>query len=432
MKQFTSHRHHPRLAAVICAAAYFLAGCAAAPEPQWVEVSLPDVSSRATLALHDATSSVLAAYPLTVDGATDVRLARMGAEGASSLHSVRVNDRPGDAAAHPQAPPQVAVGPDGEVYVAWIAQRPVPGRRFPASDIRFARSTDGGKTFSPATTVHPDPGYPTSHHFHHMTVGPDGTVYVSWLDGTARDAARQAMAASDAEHAHATMSHAAASHHEMHGDDDLPGTELRLTYSRDGGQTFAEPVVVAQGTCQCCRTAMATDSAGHLYLAWRHIFADGSRDMALATSSDGGRSFSPPVRVHADGWQIDGCPHAGPSLGVDDAGVVHVVWYSGEQSAPGVFYARSHDGGTSFGERTTLAARVPVAQVGAATEGPATFIVWEDPLNDTFHARVFGRASAVENLVSAPGRYPAVAAAGGVQAIAWSDGGRLIVRYRGI
>src|SRR5690606_3442097 len=77
---------------------------------------------------------------------------------------VRANDIPGDAAPHLQAPAQVAVGPEGNVYVLWQNNTPVEGRRFPASDLRLAVSEDGGRTFRAAITVNDDAGGPPSSH----------------------------------------------------------------------------------------------------------------------------------------------------------------------------------------------------------------------------------------------------------------------------
>ena len=102
-------------------------------------------------------------------------------------------------------------------------------------------------------------------------------------------------------------------------------------------------------------------------------------DLRLARSTDGGRTFSAPVRIHADGWQIDGCPHAGPALAVDDAGRLHAVWYTGAEEHRGVLYAASDDGGRSFHVHHVLASGVPIAQVGAGTNGERVWVAWEDP-----------------------------------------------------
>ena len=80
------------------------------------------------------------------------------------------------------------------------------------------------------------------------------------------------------------------------------------------------------GVCYCCKTAIATDTSGGVYAAWRHVYEGNVRDIAFTKSSDGGRTFAPPVRVSDDNWVLDGCPENGPSMIVDADARVHVVW----------------------------------------------------------------------------------------------------------
>ncbi|HET9983237.1 MAG TPA: sialidase family protein, partial [Longimicrobiales bacterium] len=226
-------------------------------------------------------------------GGQDVYLSRRAVGGGAWSAPVRVNDLAGDAAAHEQAPAQVAVGPDGTIYVAWQNNTKVPGRRFPASDLRLARSTDGGRTFEPAITVNDDAGGPpASHTFHNVAVAGDGTVYVSWLDSRVRDAAaergsgRAGDAAGDergsgragdaAKSAGVSASGAAASsgaiphsptpplapsaapagpgmgsgmHHHGASDPDDPGSDIRFAASTDGGRSFSASRVVDRNAC---------------------------------------------------------------------------------------------------------------------------------------------------------------------------------------
>lgn len=290
-------------------------------------------------------------------------------DGAMS-EPVRVSPASDAVAAHGQAPPQVATGPGDEVYVVYVAQTPVEGRRFPASDLRLARSTDGGRTFAPAVTVNDDAGFPTGHHFHAAAVGPDGTVYVSWLDSRESDRPDAATLHDDGppvRYAHA-----------VHEPTSL--TQVRAARSTDGGRSFEPSAVVAEHTCQCCRTALAVGPGGEVYVAWRHIFGENTRDIAVARSTDGGRTFGAPTRVHPDGWQIDGCPHAGPALAVDAGGRLHVVWYTGAEEHRGVLYAASEDEGRTFGAPHPLASGGPIAQVSAAADGERAWIAWEDPV----------------------------------------------------
>ena len=73
--------------------------------------------------------------------------------------------------------------------------------------------------------------------------------------------------------------------------------------------------MIATGVCFCCKTAVAVDARGAVYAAWRHIFPGSMRDIAFAKSIDGGKHFSPLVRVSEDKWELNGCPEDGPTSG---------------------------------------------------------------------------------------------------------------------
>lgn len=368
-----------------------------------------------TTAVDPAGRTVYVVYTHGHGRSTDIYLQRLEVGDDVLQDPVRVNQIAGDASPHAQAPAQVAVAPDGTVYVAWVSQTLVEGRRFPASDIHLARSLDGGRTFEPSITVNEDAGFPTGHHFHDIEVGPDGTVYVSWLDSSERD--RMA----EPDRAHQTEM---AGHTHNHGNDaenELPGTQLKVARSVDGGRTFEKGVVVAEGTCQCCRTAMTVTPEGTVYVAWRHIFEDQIRDIALSRSYDGGRTFSEPVRVHADDWQINGCPHAGPAVAVDEKDQVYVLWYSGSEKGKGVYYAHSQDGGNSFSPATSLALNVPISQVGVIASGNrgGVLLTWEQPLKDSVFVRHADGLN-LDPMRGVQGKTPALASTDKTEALAWS------------
>jgi hypothetical protein len=292
---------------------------------------------------------------------------------------VRVNDIAGDAAPHEQAPAQVAVAPDGSVYVLWQNNTIIPGRRFPASDLRLARSTDGGHTFEPAIFVNDDAHEtPTSHTFHDIAVSADCTVYVSWIDG--RERARAELARTQAGESH---DNSGATSHAMH-DPTLPGSQIRLATSTDGGQTFGPSVVVYDNACPCCRTSLVVGDAGAVFIGFRSA-ANNIRDVVIARSTDGGASFGDAVRVHPDEWSLDGCPHAGPALALDAAGALHVAWYTGAPERQGIWHASSHDDGVTFSAPTALLAGgwVPVSQVKLASDAAGTvWAAWDDRRNE--------------------------------------------------
>ena len=125
---------------------------------------------------------------------------------------------------------------------------------------------------------------------------------------------------------------------------------------------------------------------GEIYVSWRKVFEGSLRDIVVARSDDGGRSFGVPRRVHEDGWVLDGCPHAGPSLAVDPRGTLHVAWYTGLEDGPGLFYASSADRAETFTEPTTLLSGpwVPPSQVSLDVDASGTVLLaWEDRRAET-------------------------------------------------
>ncbi len=155
-----------------------------------------------------------------------------------------------------------------------------------------------------------------------------------------------------------------------------------LTRSTDGGRSWTPSVRVdAAESCPCCRTAIATSKDGALYLAWRSVLPGSVRDIVVASSRDHGATWSTPVRAHADDFVFDGCPHAGPSLAVDAQGRVHIAWWTGKEGAAGVYYARSDDGAKRFGPAVALGvadfARPAHAQLQLGGEG-VVVVAWDD------------------------------------------------------
>jgi hypothetical protein len=175
-----------------------------------------------------------------------------------------------------------------------------------------------------------------------------------------------------------------------------------------------------------------------MYVAWRHVYPTNLRDIAVAHSTDDGRTWSAPVRVSEDHWQIDACPEDGPSLGVDDNGIVHIAWPTTMAPAferKAIFYSWSTDGGKTFAARIRLDADDAGVRVAAhpqlAVSSGKVFITWDE---DTANGRrirlreidATGKTpvpSATTSVVSSddgPAR-PAVAAlAGDAVVLAWS------------
>lgn len=344
----------------------------------------------------------------------------------------------GDIGSHSQAGPQL-VRAGGALVLAYVVNQAVEGRRFPASELRVARSADGGRTWSAGVRPHPAPPLPTGHTFHSLAATDDGRVVLAWLDGTAKDLARAAERADAApparfvqhgahaesgppDGADALGAHDAGTHGAMPHADGEVGTELLAATSADGGATWSAPTRIAAGTCECCRTSLAV-RGDTVVAVWRHLFPGGERDMAIARSADGGATWTAPARVWADGWALDGCPHAGPAVALAGDGAVHVAWPTGAPGRAGLWHAVSTDGGATFAAPTALAVpAVGLGQVRAATDASGrAWLAFED--GDGVRLLAAGSADTLR----VDGEAAALAAAAG-PTLVWDDGARIRVR----
>lgn len=211
--------------------------------------------------------------------------------------------------------PRLALAPGDakRVYVLW--QEIIFSGGSHGGDVLFARSEDGGATFSAplnlsANSLAGDGKGRISRDVWHngsldLAAAVDGAVYVAWTE--------------------------------------YEGT-LWVAASRDGGRTFARLVRIGdRAPARAPSLAVAPDGAVHL--AWT-VGEDTSADIRVASSSDGAESFDAPRIVEPSRTYSDA-----PKIAVDRAGRVHLVW---AESSGGPFeryrvrYTRSTDGAHSF------------------------------------------------------------------------------------
>ena len=385
--------HNPIIAAL---AALALAACARQRAPEFKsaeELSVAGDVGTAPMFAVSPSGAEAAAWISAPNGGTDGRL-YVAVNGRAP---VEVRDSLGPIEPHGESPPKIAYSADGALNALYVVTRLEPGRRFPAAALRFVRSTDGGTRWSAPVAVTDDSTF-GAHNFQALYAGRDGALYASWLDGRTGKSA------------------------------------VFMTRSTDGGQTWSpnKRVEVGGEACPCCRTTMASAPDGTLYLAWRKVFPGNVRDIVVARSTDRGATWQPPVRANADNWVFNGCPHAGPSLQVDDAGRVHIAWWTGRQGAAGVWYARSDDGARTFGTPVPLGvadfSRPAHVQL-ALGEQDRLIAAWDDGTLAT--PRIVVRTSkdggaqwSAPAMLSDSGRtagFPVVAAYGERMSVAWSE-----------
>jgi hypothetical protein len=273
-----------------------------------------------------------------------------------------------------------------------------------AYDVRLARSTDDGRTWSASTTPHHD-GLQREHGFASLLPMPGRGVALIWLDGR---------------HTSATADH------------DAPGASggaMSLRYATfDGQWRQTSDVQVDDRVCDCCPTTAVMTPDGPL-VAYRDRGADETRDIYVARLE--GKSWSTPRAAHADNWQIAACPVNGPRLSARGRDVA-LAWFTGKDDVGRSFVAFSKDAGRSFGPPIRLDAEGSLGRVDVALlpdgSAAASWLESSDKGGRIAIRRVTtaGEASApiVVAAVSA-GRisgYPRMAFHAGELVLAWTEG----------
>lgn len=276
--------------------------------------------------------------------------------------AVKINPEPEAIAADGDGAPKLALGPQGELYVTWTKPlaRPFSGA------VRFARSLDGGKTFSAPLTVHAD-RQEITHRFDALAVTSSGQIVVAWIDKRDLEQAKKSAT-------------------------EYRGAAVYFAVSDDRGATFRGDTRLADHSCECCRLALRADGEHEVIALWRHVFAPNIRDHALARFSTDGtvQEFR---RATFDGWAVDGCPHHGPAIARDARGRLHAVWFTGAEGKAGVHYGRLIDGtegGKVEGQRK-LGAGNTAAHADLAVSGERVAIAWKE--FDGRQTQLFGEIS---------------------------------------
>lgn len=257
---------------------------------------------------------------------------------------VKVNAEPETILGDGENRPKIIVR-KGLIYISYTQglAKPMTG------DIRFSRSTDGGKSFSAPITVN-DNREIISHRFDSMAVNGKSHIYIAWLDKREQGVA------------------------EKRGEK-YNGSAIYYAVSDDGGASFQRNIKIADHVCECCRTAMAIDTDDYPVVTWRHIYDTNIRDHALV-KLDGKMA---PVRLSHENWNIAACPHHGPSLSIAADGVYHATWFSNAPGHQGLFYAHSADQGKTFS--APLHFGNPEAQPAhpyVLSLGSRVYLVWKE------------------------------------------------------
>ncbi len=184
--------------------------------------------------------------------------------------------------------PRVAAT-DRSIVVTAIGGREGKGRD---GDVLAWRSADGGKTWAGPSRVNAVEDS-AREGLHGMAAGPDGRVFCTWLD------LRNGK------------------------------TEIYGSLSKDGGATWKPDALVYRSpdgsVCECCHPSAAFGPDGTLHVMWRNSLM-GARDLYLASSSDGGKTFRPAEKLGRGTWPLKACPMDGGAVAVGLDGRVETIW----------------------------------------------------------------------------------------------------------
>lgn len=240
---------------------------------------------------------------------------------------------PDQTSVHEEGMPKVAVKGDGRRMIFYEVSQPSPHSRWGVSDIHFVVSAERGGSWSEPRSVMPDKPENSSISFSGVTRLEDGEIGIGWL-GT---------------------------------DPDPDATGRPVYFARTfGGDKFGEPVLVDPSACECCRVAVSAQEGGSIALAYRDLLPGSVRDVSVVISHDGGKSFADPVPFSGDQWQVEGCPHNGPSI-VSVKDKFWVSWFTiGDH--PGVYLAELDDSGEVI-QKHLLSSSAQFVQTSALTSG---------------------------------------------------------------
>jgi len=425
---------------VLAVALLACAGCradhpaaSAAPDSQRSSFRLA-VQDRSNAAASVAAygQRIAVAWTASSESKSDIYLSVSTDNGATFGAPVRVNDVEGDARASGEQPARVVM--DKTIHVVW------PTRQDSRTVLRYASSTDDGRTFSKAATVAGD-GLSGARGWHAATLGYDHAVHIVWLDG--RNAAPHQPG-----HVHGpSTSLRAGTAKPSSGPREAPRQDVfhaswKLTETGIGQRVENS---VAANVCFCCKTAAAT-AGENVYVAWRHIYEGSIRDIAVSRSTDNGATFGAPIRVSEDGWKLDACPDDGPSMAADSHGGIHIAWPTlvvGTTPRKGIFYASlssvtSLSGDVAFTPRLRLDSGEAAAahpQLASDDHGNVA-VVWDEQVGGGRRIVVRrvseGKARAPETFDGEGASYPVVAAADGYWIVFWSaeSAGKSVIEGR--
>ncbi|MBC7789737.1 MAG: exo-alpha-sialidase [Anaerolineae bacterium] len=303
-----------------------------------------------------------------------------------------------DSISSPAAPgsaePNLAVAPDGRVYMSWLE----PWETGHA--LRFA--VLNGTQWSPARTIHSGSDFFVNWaDFPSIEVLGEDRLAAHWLQRTGSGTYAYGVRISQSGDGGATWSFPVTPHRDSsqaeHGfvamwreHDELGAVWLDgRKFSKEGHNPSNEMMLVSttldasgklgaeerldERTCDCCQNSAAMTADGPI-VAYRDRSADEVRDIYVSRRVAG--KWTTGLPVHKDDWKIAACPVNGPSVSAAGQRVA-VAWFTAANDSARVKVAFSEDAGATFGAPIRVDGGSPAGRVDVALlDDGSALVTW--------------------------------------------------------
>jgi len=232
--------------------------------------------------------------------------------------------------------PELAIGKDGQHWIATWTQVSNPRNSYD-HNLMLAQSTDGGATWSAASSPHPTE-IPAYYGLPAPLVLPEGGIQLNWLDGR---------------NTKIRVPHSGRYYPKMNARTTLRSTVLTAAGEQQGDyETSARISALAPFEAQ--------NTARGPVLAARLVNRQKFRDIHLLFWN--GECWTDPVQVSDDGWQTSSFTLEGPAMDVRGEQVA-LGWYSAAKDAARIQLQLTDLTGTPVSKRLRLDRGKPLGKV---------------------------------------------------------------------